>query len=500
MAQNVIRYDLLISCPGDVSDEIEMINYAVEKFNQLYSDVLGITIRTRHWKKSSYAQSGGKPQVLLNEQFVDDCDAAVAIFWTRFGTPTDEYGSGTEEEIENMLDSGKQVFMYFSDKPVPPSQSNAEEYKKVQDFRDKYKSRGIYYSYSSNDEFSELFFAHLSQYFLSEKRVNEISNDIIPKLRLVGIDKNGKLSDEASIYPFVLNAEMTKAQYCEKIRNKYHEIEAIKPGKRIENTNRHLSSFNFLTPVEIEKDEKELIIEASKCFGVDISDCFFDLGNLSKDSFTSNPFNGLNLKGTDNEKNKYKKIKNLHLLISQAIDWAYVEDAFSNKHCIKLAVKNEGKAVDEDIEVSFELPKCSFLTLDDFPKLKNDEMDYLLHDCSINTLFGIDSTFEFLEYSESVKSTIPTYTPRSYGLPGIYHDYSNEFKDKLDSVFCYSVFSNEDKYIISLKMDYIKHNTTIAFPTIIFLKDSVSEIPYKITSKNNPEIVNGILRVQNLIT
>ena len=40
---------------------------------------------------------GGKPQALLNEQFVNKCDAAVAIFWTRFGSPTDEYGSGTEE-------------------------------------------------------------------------------------------------------------------------------------------------------------------------------------------------------------------------------------------------------------------------------------------------------------------------------------------------------------------------------------------------------------------
>lgn len=35
--------------------------------------------------------------------------AAVAIFWTKFGTPTDKYGSGTEEEIEEMLSSNKQV-------------------------------------------------------------------------------------------------------------------------------------------------------------------------------------------------------------------------------------------------------------------------------------------------------------------------------------------------------------------------------------------------------
>ena len=100
MAQNVTLYNLLISCPGDIKEEVTLIESAVDEFNELYAETLGITIKTRHWSKSSYAQSGGKPQALLNEQFVNKCDAAVAIFWTRFGSPTDEYGSGTEEEIE----------------------------------------------------------------------------------------------------------------------------------------------------------------------------------------------------------------------------------------------------------------------------------------------------------------------------------------------------------------------------------------------------------------
>lgn len=126
MAQNVTLYNLLISCPGDIKEEVTLIEAAVDEFNELYAETLGITIKTRHWSKSSYAQSGGKPQALLNEQFVNKCDAAVAIFGTRYGSPTDEFGSGTEEEIEIMLQSGKQVFMYFSDKPIPPSKINGD--------------------------------------------------------------------------------------------------------------------------------------------------------------------------------------------------------------------------------------------------------------------------------------------------------------------------------------------------------------------------------------
>ena len=54
MPKNVTQYDLLISCPGDIADEINLINNAVDKFNQQFSDVLNISIRPRHWSKNSF--------------------------------------------------------------------------------------------------------------------------------------------------------------------------------------------------------------------------------------------------------------------------------------------------------------------------------------------------------------------------------------------------------------------------------------------------------------
>lgn len=227
MAQNVTLYNLLISCPGDIKEEVTLIESAVDEFNELYAETLGITIKTRHWSKSSYAQSGGKPQALLNEQFVNKCDAAVAIFWTRFGSPTDEYGSGTEEEIEIMLQSGKQVFMYFSDKPIPPSKINGDGYEKIQAFRDKYKDKGIYFTYSSDEEFKKMFFAHLSMHFLTEKRVSETANEYRSELKLLGIDETGRLTEEAVVCPFVLNAEITMKEYITSIKNMYQEMRIL---------------------------------------------------------------------------------------------------------------------------------------------------------------------------------------------------------------------------------------------------------------------------------
>lgn len=45
MAQNVTLYKLLISCPGDVKEEIALIESAVDEFNELYAETLGITIK-----------------------------------------------------------------------------------------------------------------------------------------------------------------------------------------------------------------------------------------------------------------------------------------------------------------------------------------------------------------------------------------------------------------------------------------------------------------------
>lgn len=41
MAQSVTLYNLLISCPGDVRDEVTLIEAAVDEFNELYADPIG---------------------------------------------------------------------------------------------------------------------------------------------------------------------------------------------------------------------------------------------------------------------------------------------------------------------------------------------------------------------------------------------------------------------------------------------------------------------------
>ena len=494
MPKNVIQYDLLISCPGDIENEIKIIDDAVSQFNTQFSDALGISIRTKHWRKNSYAQSGGKPQALLNEQFVNDCDAAVAILWTRFGTPTDEYGSGTEEEVEIMLSSGKQVFMYFSDKPLSPSQMKEESYKKVQAFRDKYKDRGIYFTFSSDEEFKTLFFAHLSQYFLSEKRVAEVKGERHSELKIVGIDQTQHISDIAPVISFIPNANMTISKYLEKIRTLYADISARNLEKRIEMPEKIAKYTLALNkPVEIDEDDRKIICSMADQLDINISEDFFVLGNLSQSSIPTGIMGGYSLNGTDAEKEKYDAIQQLLETVSKVLEWAPVEKAFAGKKCLKLALQNCGTDIDEDIEISLRIPKNSLLPISEFPKFDNDEMGYLLNDCDMSELFGIGSTSTYSDYDSSIV-TSRKFSPRVSTpsvFPGYVHDYSGDFESELADVFSYSYFDEGEEYIVKIKFDYIKHNTTIAFPSVIFIKAPFTVMPYMITSKNSPNVISG---------
>lgn len=208
---------------------------------------------------------------------------------------------------------------------------------------------------------------------------------------------------------------------------------------------------------------------------------------------------GMSISGTNAEEEKYDTIQELLETISDALKWAPIENSFTDKKCLKFALQNCGTDIDEDIEISLTIPKSSLLPIDEFPKFNNDEMGYLLNDCNMSEIFGICSTSMYSDYDSSIV-TSRRFSPRVSTpsiFPGYTPDYSDDFESELADVFCYSCFDEGEKYIVKLKFDYIKHNTTIAFPSVIFIKEPFRAIPYTIISKNSPEVVSGEIKIVN---
>ena len=48
-------------------------------------------------------EMGNDPQTLINKQILEDCDLLLGVFWTKIGTETEKYPSGSVEEIEKRL-------------------------------------------------------------------------------------------------------------------------------------------------------------------------------------------------------------------------------------------------------------------------------------------------------------------------------------------------------------------------------------------------------------
>ncbi len=114
-------YQVLLSCPGDVHRYFkDEINDAVNTYNKRLHDMQShyeklyghrIAVEITYWHDDGRAViiNGQSGQDVLNNQIVYPADGTIAMFYTRLGTPTDKYQSGTVEEIEKSLELGKHV-------------------------------------------------------------------------------------------------------------------------------------------------------------------------------------------------------------------------------------------------------------------------------------------------------------------------------------------------------------------------------------------------------
>ena len=109
---------VMIASPGDVLEERNVARDIIHEWNYIHSPSTNTVLIPVGWETHSPPDLGGRPQQLINDRVLKDCDLLVGIFWTRLGTPTGESASGTAEEIEKHIAAGKPAMVYFSAKPA----------------------------------------------------------------------------------------------------------------------------------------------------------------------------------------------------------------------------------------------------------------------------------------------------------------------------------------------------------------------------------------------
>lgn len=530
MPKTMTQFDLLISCPSDVKKELELIKEVVETFNRTIGAVNNARMELRHWSTDSYPEPGDSPQNILNKQFVFSCDAAVAVFWTRFGTPTDEYGSGTEEEIEELIKSGKQVFLYFSDCPTNPSTIDHDQYKKILAFREKYKNKGLYWPYSNMDDFKRDFLNHLSLYFL---RLFEEggSQNLVPSksnLCIKGV-KDGQLTDNATTFHRDLLNSQGISNLKESILSTFDEIKGVelpvekvvkeqsengligmtyKPDSALFAIQEQIKNLGNIFPSKpVNVDEyKDLINAFAKQNDIDFQNDFFYLGKLTT---MHNPIGGgpygmgpsNSLSGSDDEKRKYELLRNLYEKIkgyNQLIEYFTQID---DKSYLNLALCNIGSDYDEDIDVKLYVKKghiCSRKQIpfpgDDIIEIANKAFQWL-HKPQKNVVID--------EYPDYI--VIPTF-PSITSIDMLGSSYENKinkeknvFCKNRDRIFCYEYFEETEYDVICFNQKYLKQNTNSHFPSYLVFESYPGIIKYQITSKRCPDVIKGELICEEIM-
>ncbi|WP_095180619.1 DUF4062 domain-containing protein [Pseudomonas sp. Irchel 3F6] len=163
MSYDAKVFNVMVASPGDVLAERALFREVIHEWNAVNSEVRKVVLMPVGWETHSSPEMGAGPQEIINQQVLHSCDLLVGIFWTRAGTPTTEYASGTIEEIEKHIAAGRLAMLYFSTTPAVLDDVDNEQYQTLRDFKASCRSRGLFESFDSLAEFRNKFSRQLQQ-------------------------------------------------------------------------------------------------------------------------------------------------------------------------------------------------------------------------------------------------------------------------------------------------------------------------------------------------
>ncbi|MCB5266485.1 MAG: hypothetical protein PHU99_08030 [Candidatus Cloacimonetes bacterium] len=162
MAYNAKVIRIFITSPGDVQKERGLTRETIHEWNMLNSVARGIILLPVGWETDSVSSYGAPPQDDINMKLLKSCDLLIGVFWSKLGTPTDQYPSGSVEEIELHASQGKQIMLFFSKAAIPQSLIDEKQLAALRKFRKSINGKCLYKEYEDSDKFKELLSVQLS--------------------------------------------------------------------------------------------------------------------------------------------------------------------------------------------------------------------------------------------------------------------------------------------------------------------------------------------------
>lgn len=184
------EYAIFIGSPSDVQEEREIIEEIINEMNDLYEHLDVPKLKLISLKTDVRSKIGDfEGQKVIDKQIDGKYNVFIGILWKKFGTKTENYDSGTEQEFYNAYSRYKEnpksmeIMFYFCERTPDFSEIDGEQLASVQKFRKNLEdNKGLYKTYSSLEEFRDTIKNDL-KLLVTEKNIDfeEVSEELEEK-------------------------------------------------------------------------------------------------------------------------------------------------------------------------------------------------------------------------------------------------------------------------------------------------------------------------------
>lgn len=218
-------YRALIASPSDVQEERNATKDVVMQWNAAHSRQHGVYIEPVLYETHVAKDLGDSPQNIISDQLIDDCDLVIGVFWSRIGTETDSEPGGAVEEIKTLaFEKDRSAIVGFSQRDIPHSQLDVEQYQAVESFKGECRERGLYFTYETLEEYKNQ---------LSQELANTM-NRVLERESETEFTKKSKQDAEASEYDpevdherLALSSETHKEQDLDNLAAVIDHLDAV---------------------------------------------------------------------------------------------------------------------------------------------------------------------------------------------------------------------------------------------------------------------------------
>jgi hypothetical protein len=156
MVTNTRCVRIFLSSPSDLARERNVVSEVCQQLNIDMGRLENFSIELMRWESHTFSAKGNSPQDIITSQIGDEYDIFLGMLGGKFGTPTREFGSGTEEEFAAALRRNKEtgcpeIMFLFSEASRKYGEIDAAQLLKVQEFKKTLSPEGVLYSSFENE-------------------------------------------------------------------------------------------------------------------------------------------------------------------------------------------------------------------------------------------------------------------------------------------------------------------------------------------------------------